>query len=134
MAQGDGPWKPQEQWWVRDNLREAIDHLVEMGYTVSGGQAEDPELIDPEGSAVQTWRDDYPYEQRMSREEYELEKYRLQIELLKFQYWGQDHGAQSRYRFRGPRCRRQGRHNQAFYRTPGSSLGPDCGLEQTLGP
>jgi polyphosphate kinase 2 len=26
----------------------------------------------------------------MSREEYELEKYRLQVELLKFQYWGQD--------------------------------------------
>lgn len=92
MAQGDGSWEPQEQWWVRDNLREAIDHLVEMGYTVRGSQAEDPELIDPEGSAVQTWRDDYPYEQRMSREEYELEKYRLQIELLKFQYWGQDHG------------------------------------------
>ena len=88
----DGPWTPEDPWWVRDNLREAIDHLVEQGYTVSGGHGEDPELIDPGGSAVQTWREDYPYGERMSREEYELEKYRLQIELLKFQYWGQDRG------------------------------------------
>ena len=40
---------------------------------------------------METWRDDYPYDARMSREEYELEKYRLQVELLKFQYWSQDH-------------------------------------------
>lgn len=85
-------WRPVDPWWVRDNLREAIDRLVALGYTVRGGQGEDPELIDPGGSAVQTWREDYPYEERMSREEYELEKYRLQVELLKFQYWGQDHG------------------------------------------
>ena len=90
MAELGGPGTPEDQGWLRENLREAIDHLVEMGYTVRGGQGEDPELIHPGGSAVQTWREDYPYEQRMSREEYELEKYRLQVELLKFQYWGQD--------------------------------------------
>ena len=92
MTLMDGPVPPNDPWWVRDNLREAIDHLVEQGYTVSGGHGEDPELIDPGGSAVQTWREDYPYGERMSRDEYELEKYRLQIELLKFQYWGQDLG------------------------------------------
>ena len=81
-----------DDWWVRDNLRETIDHLVELGYTISGGQGEDPDLIDPGGSAVETWNEDYPYEQRMTRDEYEIEKYRLQIELLKFQYWGQDLG------------------------------------------
>ena len=90
MAESSRLWEPGKDWWLRENLREAIDHLVEMGYTVRGGQGEDPELIHPGGSAVQTWREDYPYEQRMSREEYELEKYRLQVELLKFQYWGQD--------------------------------------------
>ena len=92
MTLMDGPVPPNDPWWVRDNLREAIDHLVEQGYTVSGGHGEDPELIDPGRSAVQTWREDYPYGERMSRDEYELEKYRLQIELLKFQYWGQDLG------------------------------------------
>ena len=74
---------------------------MELGYTVRGGQGEDPELIDPGGSAVETWREDYPYEERMSREEYELEKYRLQVELLKFQYWGQDHGLKNVIVFEG---------------------------------
>ena len=41
---------------------------------------------------METWKEDYPYETRMTREEYELEKYRLQIELLKLQYWGEDTG------------------------------------------
>ena len=50
------------------------------------------DLIAPDGSAVETWREDYPYEERMSREEYELEKYNLQVELLKLQYWGEDTG------------------------------------------
>ena len=45
MALERGPWMPGDQWWVRDNLRHAIDRLVELGYTVRGGQGEDPELI-----------------------------------------------------------------------------------------
>ncbi len=101
MAEAGMPWTPEDPWWVRDNLREAIDRLVDLGYTVRGGQAEDPELIDPGGSAVETWREDYPYEERMSREEYEAEKYRLQVELLKFQYWGQDHGLKNVIVFEG---------------------------------
>ena len=75
---------------ARENLREFIDKLVDQGYTVRDGQSPDPDLIDPGGSAVETWREGYPYDERMSREDYELEKYQLQIELLKFQYWGQD--------------------------------------------
>ncbi len=91
MTQDGKHWSIENQGWVRENLREAIDQLVKLGYSVRGGQGEDPELIDPGGSAVETWREDYPYDERMSREEYELEKYRLQVELLKFQYWSQDH-------------------------------------------
>jgi polyphosphate kinase len=101
MAQAGSPWTPGDPWWVRDNLREAIDRLVTLGYTVRGGQGEDPELIDPGGSAVETWREDYPYHERMSREEYELDKYRLQVELLKFQYWGQDLGLKNVIVFEG---------------------------------
>ena len=76
----------------RENLREFIDKLRDGGYTVSDGHTNDPDLIDPQGRAVETWGEDYPYETRMTREEYELEKYRLQIELLKLQYWGEDTG------------------------------------------
>ncbi|MFF2032228.1 polyphosphate kinase 2 [Arthrobacter sp. NPDC058192] len=101
MAESSRLWEPGKDWWVRDNLRQAIDELVELGYTVSGGQGEDPELIDPGGSAVETWREDYPYEERMSRQDYELEKYLLQIELLKFQYWGQDRGFKNVIVFEG---------------------------------
>lgn len=72
------------------NIREFIDTLHAQGYTVRDDQGSDPDLIDPGGSAVETWREDYPYDDRMSREEYDVEKYLLQIELLKFQYWTQD--------------------------------------------
>ena len=85
----------------RENLREFIDKLLKQGYTVPHGNEEDPELIDPGGSAVETWREDYPHEELMSRQEYELEKYQLQIELLKFQYWGQDHDLQHVIVFEG---------------------------------
>jgi len=76
----------------RENLREFIDKLRDGGYTVTDGHTNDPDLIDPQGRAVETWKEDYPYEERMSREEYELEKYRLQVELLKLQYWSEDTG------------------------------------------
>ena len=39
------------------------------------------------GTEIDTWREDYPYEQRMTRHEYDVEKRSLQIELLKLQQW-----------------------------------------------
>ncbi|GAB3117916.1 polyphosphate kinase 2 [Janibacter alkaliphilus] len=74
------------------NLREYIDHLIDDGYTVRDDQGDDPMLIAPDGRAVETWRENYPYEELMSRNDYDVEKYLLQIELLKFQYWAQDTG------------------------------------------
>jgi polyphosphate kinase len=53
---------------------------------------DDRELLDPAGRLVQTWREGYPYGDRMERREYELEKRRLQIELLKLQGWVKDTG------------------------------------------
>jgi polyphosphate kinase 2 len=44
-------------------------------------------LLDPSGRAVDTWRENYPYEERMPREEYDETKYLLQVELLKLQNW-----------------------------------------------
>src|SRR4051812_49636937 len=51
---------------------------------------DDRELFDPAGRLVETWREGYPYRERMERREYELEKRRLQIELLKLQGWVKD--------------------------------------------
>ncbi|MDI3330655.1 MAG: polyphosphate kinase 2 [Micrococcus sp.] len=76
----------------RENLREFIDKIRDGGYEVIDRHTPDPDLIDPQGKAVDTWREDYPYDTRLSREEYEVEKYKLQIELLKLQYWGEDSG------------------------------------------
>ncbi len=72
------------------SLREYIDNLERDGYTVRDDHGDDPMLIRPDGRAVETWREDYPYDELMSRNDYEVEKYLLQIELLKFQYWVQD--------------------------------------------
>lgn len=84
-----------------ENLREFIDNLISQGYTVAETHGPDPELIDPSGRAVETWREDYPYDELLSREIYEQEKYLLQIELLKLQYWGQDHGVRHLIVFEG---------------------------------
>ncbi len=83
------------------NLREYIDRLRVEGYTVHGSKGEDPMLIAPDGSAVETWREDYPYDELIDREAYEEEKYRLQVELLKFQYWSEDSGAKHVLVFEG---------------------------------
>lgn len=83
------------------NLREYIDQLRSEGYTVRGSKDEDPVLVAPNGSAVETWRQDYPYDELIDRELYEEEKYRLQVELLKFQYWSEDVGAKHVVVFEG---------------------------------
>ena len=48
---------------------------------------DDPVLRWPDGRTVDTWREDYPYRERMSRHQYEYEKRPLQIELVKLQNW-----------------------------------------------
>src|ERR1700677_4693500 len=48
---------------------------------------DDPVLRWPDGRAVDTWREDYPYSVRLPRHEYEYEKRPLQIELVKLQNW-----------------------------------------------
>ena len=87
---------------IRENFREYLDHLLHDGYTVRHDEhGSDPDLIDPGGDPVETWREDYPYDDRMEREVYEQEKYALQIELLKLQYWVQDTGSRIVILFEG---------------------------------
>ena len=83
------------------NLREYIDKLRIEGYQVEGAVEEDPVLIGPDGKAVETWRENYPYDSLMSREQYDEEKYALQVELLKFSYWTEDVGAKHLILFEG---------------------------------
>ena len=82
-------------------LREYIEHLRQLGYSVRDGHTPDPDLIDPEGNPVYTWQEGYPYAERMDRDEYEQEKYLLQVELLKFQYWLEDNGRRAIILFEG---------------------------------
>jgi polyphosphate kinase 2 len=70
-----------------NDFREYIDRLSIEGYTVGEDHDDDPILIDLHGRAVDTWRENYPYGERMPREEYDELKYLLQVELLKFQSW-----------------------------------------------
>ncbi|MGX7677267.1 polyphosphate kinase 2 [Jatrophihabitans sp. DSM 45814] len=53
---------------------------------------DDPTLLDADGVPVETWREGFPYAERMSRKEYEASKRTLQIELLKLQSWVKNTG------------------------------------------
>ncbi len=61
-------------------------------FTVIDDDDDDPLLLDAQGLPVDTWRENYPYESRISRDEYEEHKRLLQIELLKLQKWIQANG------------------------------------------
>ncbi len=64
------------------------DVLDEIGdYRVDDDGDDDPVLVRADGSPVDTWRESYPYDERMDRAEYEHQKRLLQIELLKLQKW-----------------------------------------------
>jgi polyphosphate kinase len=53
---------------------------------------DDPVLRWPDGRIVDTWREDYPYPEKMTRDEYEYLKRPLQIELVRLQNWVKDTG------------------------------------------
>ncbi|MFF7211009.1 polyphosphate kinase 2 [Streptomyces sp. NPDC008238] len=62
------------------------------GMQVDYTDQDDPVLIRPDGSPVETWRENYPYDFRMERKEYEWHKRLQQIELLKLQGWVKETG------------------------------------------
>ena len=85
---------------LRD-VRAYIDRLHIGGHTIGEDHDDDPVLIDPEGRAVDTWRENYPYDERMQRSEYDEQKYLLQVELLKFLTWAADTGSKHVILFEG---------------------------------
>ena len=62
------------------------------GYRVADDDDDDPVLLNADGTPVDTWREDYPYDERMSRQEYDHQKRLIQIELLKLQNWCKSSG------------------------------------------
>jgi len=71
-----------------------VDDLLDQGLSVAGvlDEVDDPVLLGPDGRPVDAWRDSHPYDDLVSREDYETEKRFLQIELLKAQRWIKETG------------------------------------------
>jgi polyphosphate kinase 2 len=66
----------------------ASDPVLVAGLVVDDDdEHDDPVLRWPDGRVVDTWREDYPYDEKMPRSEYEYLKRPLQIELVKLQNW-----------------------------------------------
>ncbi|GGR88461.1 hypothetical protein GCM10010252_29120 [Streptomyces aureoverticillatus] len=60
--------------------------------SVDWSRPEQPVLLDSRGLPIDTWRENYPYDRKLRRNEYERAKRILQIELLKLQKWVKDTG------------------------------------------
>ncbi|SDQ56647.1 polyphosphate kinase 2, PA0141 family [Tsukamurella pulmonis] len=76
----------------REALQKIVDLRATEGFTVNDDDDDDPVLLTPERHVVDTWREGYPYAERLARSEYERDKRLLQIELLKLQRWVKDTG------------------------------------------
>jgi polyphosphate kinase len=68
------------------------ENVLPPGVWVDDTDDDDPVLRQADGRIVDTWREDYPYPERLDRDEYEHQKRLLQVELLKLQYWIKDTG------------------------------------------
>jgi polyphosphate kinase len=86
---------------VLTDVREYIDQLQIDGHRIGEDHDDDPVLLDASGKAVDTWRENYPYEERIDRHEYDEQKYLLQVELLKFQNWTTETGGRHVILFEG---------------------------------
>jgi len=75
-------------------MTDLAEQLTELSNKYGAGPFEvhdidddDPVLSSADGRLVDTWREGYPYDERLGRDEYEHQKRLLQIELLKLQKW-----------------------------------------------
>jgi polyphosphate kinase 2 len=87
------------------DLKQQLAELEEK-YGVGPFEVEDIDDDDPvlrggNGQLVDTWREGYPYDERLPRAEYEYNKRLLQIELLKFQKWIKSTGGRHVILFEG---------------------------------
>ncbi|MET9591666.1 polyphosphate kinase 2 [Streptomyces sp. NPDC006516] len=73
--------------------RDEVEKQLLDGLTVDTSRPEQPILLDEAGRPIKTWRENYPYDRKIRRQEYERIKRILQIEMLKLQRWTKDTGA-----------------------------------------
>ena len=70
-------------------------------FTVEDLYDDDPVLRAMDGTLVDTWREGYPYAERLDRDEYDMTKRLLQIELLKLQQWMRATGSRALILYEG---------------------------------
>jgi polyphosphate kinase 2 len=99
VAERAGVPAPRDESGRPDGAAAALPYppIDLAGWSLTGTEDADleedePVLLSPSGAPVETWRQGYPYDARMSRREYEETKRQLQIELLKLQNWVKDSG------------------------------------------
>ncbi|MFD6888516.1 polyphosphate kinase 2 [Streptomyces sp. NPDC059957] len=70
-------------------MKKPTEHSEDLlaGLSVDNSRPEEPVLLDADGAPIRTWRENYPYDRKIRRAEYERAKRILQIELLKLQSW-----------------------------------------------
>jgi polyphosphate kinase 2 len=85
---------------LRDIDLDLSQHLDQLDL-YEGDDDDEPILRWKDGREVDTWREGYPYAERMPRSEYEELKRALQIELLKLQNWVKDTGQRLAILFEG---------------------------------
>ncbi|MFI2778944.1 polyphosphate kinase 2 [Streptomyces sp. ALB3] len=73
--------------------RDRVEKQLLDGLTVDTSRPEQPILLDEAGRPIKTWRENYPYDVKIRRGEYERAKRILQIEMLKLQRWTKETGA-----------------------------------------
>ncbi|MFF4324470.1 polyphosphate kinase 2 [Streptomyces sp. NPDC001568] len=75
-----------------ETKRPEAENLL-AGLRVDDSRPEQPVLLDSSGAPIRTWQENYPYDRKIRRAEYERDKRILQIELLKLQRWVKETGA-----------------------------------------
>lgn len=97
-------FSPDERSAIIDDLRRPkVTRLLERGFSIDGAleEVDDARLVGPEGRAIDTWKEHYPYDELMGRKSYEQTKRQLQIELLKAQEWIAESGEKLVIAFEG---------------------------------
>jgi polyphosphate kinase 2 len=82
----DGTVLPERDSCAERHVGELFDGLAgELGLRLRYRGNGIPYLAMPDGSPAQTWREDYPYPERLGKTDYAAAKRSLQVELLKLQ-------------------------------------------------
>ncbi len=84
-----------------EQLTRLLDRYGAADFTVEDLYDDDPVLRAADGTLVDTWREGYPYDERLDRDEYDMTKRLLQIELLKLQKWMRATGSRALILYEG---------------------------------